>query len=260
MSNSLVGAASLLNVIKCFFGSAKSAAVASTLMGITEFRAFLERERFKSDRGGAQFSLVVIPARKADKVLEGDIAAFFARHLRITDLIGWMDNSRVGIYLFDAGKQGAQAFIERLSAAPDVPLSLDVAKVYSYPDEASEIFSASKSKRSEERLDIEISAFITYRSPEGNASSIALSTKNLSAGGAFFVADEALDLGQIVDIDLVLPLEHLRNLGGKSVLIKASGKVVRKDPEGIAVAFADNRMVTSSAELTGADEASGAVS
>lgn len=254
MSNSLVGASSLLNVIKCFFSPGKTVAAASSLMGITEFRAFLERERYKSDRGGALFSLVVIPANKSNSVLEADIATFFARHLRITDLIGWMDNARIGVYLFDAGKPGAQAFIERLSAAAGVPVALSAANVYTYPDEASAIFSASKSKRTEERLEIELNAFITYRNQEGDAESVELSTKNLSAGGAFFLADQALDLGQIIDIDLVLPLEHLRNLGGKSVLIKASGKVVRKERDGIAVAFEDNRVVTSTAELTAAGD------
>lgn len=238
-------ASALLNIIKYLFGGAKrdGAGGNSTILSVLDFRAFLDRERYKSDRGGALFSLVVLPIQNRSLETEEATARFFGKHLRITDVMGWMDNDRLGIYLFDATKQGAQAFIERLRLSQNSLLILATPTIYTYPEEASAIFAASKSKRLQERLEIEINAYITYKNTDGAAQSIQLSTKNLSSGGAFFPAEDSLRIGQDVNIDLFLPLEYLRSLGGKTVLIKAAGKVVRKENEGVAVAFDNNHIV-----------------
>lgn len=243
-------ASALLNIVKYLFGGSKrdGAKGDSTILSVLDFRAFLDKERYKSDRGGALFSLVVLPIQNRSLDTEEATAQFFGKHLRITDVMGWMDNDRLGIYLFDATKQGAQSFIDRLRLSQNSLLILATPTIYTYPEEASAIFAASQSKRHQERLEIEISAFITYQNPDGAPHSIQLSTKNLSSGGAFFPAEDALKIGQDVSIDLFLPLEYLRSLGGKTVLIKAAGKVVRKENEGIAVAFDNNRIVMPNSE------------
>lgn len=240
----------LLNIVKYLFGGSKreGSGATSTILSVLDFRAFLDKERYKSDRGGALFSLVVLPMQNRSLETEEATAEFFGKHLRITDVMGWMDNDRLGIYLFDATRPGAQAFIDRLRLSQNSLLILATPTIYTYPEEASAIFAASKSKRIQERLEIEINAYITYQNPDGAAQSIQLSTKNLSTGGALFPADDALRIGQDVNIDLFLPLEYLRNLGGKTVLIKAAGKVVRKEKEGVAVAFDNNRVVLPSTE------------
>jgi Tfp pilus assembly protein PilZ len=235
----------LLNIVKYLFGPPKapSSAKSSAILSLLDFRAFLEKERYKSDRSGNVFSLAVFPIHNRSLDTEESTANFFGKHLRITDVMGWMENDRLGVFLFDASKQGAQIFIDRLRLVQNAAVMLATPAVYTYPDEASAIFAATTSKRLQERLDIEINAFITYQNQDGNANSIQISTKNISSGGAYFPADQALQIGQEVAIDLYLPLEYIRSLGGKMVLIKAAGKVVRKDTDGVAVAFDNNRMV-----------------
>lgn len=62
-------------------------------------------------------------------------------------------------------------------------------------------------------------------------------TGNVSAGGAFFRTDKPLPAGTPVRIDLILPLDKLRNLSGKKAYVKVDGKVLRSDERGMAVSF-----------------------
>lgn len=66
---------------------------------------------------------------------------------------------------------------------------------------------------------------------------MALETRNVCSGGAFFKTEELLAEGTEVAIDLVLPLDELKKMDGRRTLIKVSGIVVRTEDEGMAVQF-----------------------
>ncbi len=66
---------------------------------------------------------------------------------------------------------------------------------------------------------------------------MAMETRNVCAGGAFFKTDQVLDEGTEVAIDLVLPLDELKKLDGRRTLVKVSGVVIRTEDEGMAVQF-----------------------
>ena len=90
------------------------------------FRFILRRERDRSDRTGHPFSLVVLrlpsPRRKgSDRWLLNALA----KRIRITDTIGRLNSSSLGILLPDTPPEGAAAFLEKtvptLSDAGSVP-------------------------------------------------------------------------------------------------------------------------------------------
>lgn len=66
---------------------------------------------------------------------------------------------------------------------------------------------------------------------------LAVETRNVCSGGAFFKTEELLAEGTEVAIDLVLPLDELKKMDGRRTLIKVSGVVVRTEDEGMAVQF-----------------------
>ncbi len=94
-----------------------------------------------------------------------------------------------------------------------------------------------ENKRTMERFDLNLPAYLTRSSQQGSEETIELETSDICAGGAFFRTDKPLPIGTEVDVDVVLPLDELKKLRGDKVLIKVSGSVVRIDDEGIAVSF-----------------------
>ena len=98
-------------------------------------------------------------------------------------------------------------------------------------------------KRGLERFDLEIPARIktTFSSKEDET--IDLLTSDISSGGAFFHTTKPLAEGTDVKIDLILPIAGLcKKLDEGSeqyqrAFIKISGKVLRAESEGMAIAF-----------------------
>ena len=72
-----------------------------------------------------------------------------------------------------------------------------------------------------------------------------LKTSNISSGGAFFHTKEPLPEGTEVKIDLILPLEKLKQLKNdhKQAYIKVSGKVLRSESKGMAISFDQNYVI-----------------
>ena len=63
-----------------------------------------------------------------------------------------------------------------------------------------------------------------------------LVTQNISAGGAFFLTDNPLPKGLKVLMELVLKRESGL---GKAAKLKINGKVIRSQPDGMAIMFMD---------------------
>jgi hypothetical protein len=72
-----------------------------------------------------------------------------------------------------------------------------------------------------------------------------LKTSNISSGGAFFHTKQPLPEGTPVKIDLILPLERLKQLKNdhKQAYIKVTGKVLRSETKGMAISFDQNYII-----------------
>ena len=96
-----------------------------------------------------------------------------------------------------------------------------------------------KERRKLERFDLHIPAKIELLIKKREKELIRLLTENVCAGGAYFHTTKPLPESTPVKIDLVLPLDKLKTLKDewKHALIKVTGKVLRSEPEGMAVCF-----------------------
>jgi len=100
-------------------------------------------------------------------------------------------------------------------------------------------------KRGLERFDLEIPARIKTAFSSKEEETFDLLTNDISSGGAFFHTTKPLAEGTDVKIDLILPIAGLckkldegRGRGGyQRAFIKISGKVLRAESEGMAIAF-----------------------
>ena len=100
-------------------------------------------------------------------------------------------------------------------------------------------------RRSLERFDLHIPATIELLITRQEKELIRLLTKNVCSGGAYFYTTKPLPESTPVKIDLVLPLDKLKTLKDKwkHALIKVTGKVLRSEPEGMAVCFDDDYQI-----------------
>ena len=97
-------------------------------------------------------------------------------------------------------------------------------------------------KRKLERFDLTIPARIglTTADQAGEEKKILnVLTSDICSGGAFFHTTQPLPKGTEVRIDLVLPLDRLKELLGKSrhAYIQVTGTVLRSETKGMAICF-----------------------
>lgn len=94
-------------------------------------------------------------------------------------------------------------------------------------------------RRRQQRFDLRLPARIEVLSgrPDQTPVILNLSTKDISACGAFFPSEHSIEEGTRVKVDLVLFPEKRRVSQMKRALIKITGTVLRKRPEGMAVNF-----------------------
>lgn len=88
-----------------------------------------------------------------------------------------------------------------------------------------------------ERFGLGLPSQVQVSEKQEDEAVMALETRDVCAGGAFFRTDQVLKEGTEVAIDLVLPLDELKKLDGRQTLIKVSGVVVRTEDEGMAIQF-----------------------
>ncbi len=88
-----------------------------------EFDCYLERERHLADRGGRRFSLMVLELPEGDPAELDRLARQLYGRLRSTDLIGRLDDERLGVLLTDTSLAGANvvaAWVDRAVAALEI--------------------------------------------------------------------------------------------------------------------------------------------
>jgi hypothetical protein len=95
-------------------------------------------------------------------------------------------------------------------------------------------------RRALERFDLQIPArlhIISEGDGTQDAPALQLITSNISADGAFFLTREPLSRGTAVDVGLDLTVARPNSSTPRRSKIKVSGRVVRIEPNGIAVRF-----------------------
>ena len=99
------------------------------------FQALLRHERYRADRDGKEFALVVFELNSA-RPRNGDIKKVFVHikgEMRSIDEIGWFDQNSVGVLLPATKTEGGKAFAGRV--LKNVPRGEVLPfKVFSYPD------------------------------------------------------------------------------------------------------------------------------
>ncbi len=92
-------------------------------------------------------------------------------------------------------------------------------------------------KRNMERFSLYLPSVISVIREDENQDAIELNTCNVCAGGVFFKTRQKLPVGTEVKVDMILPLDELRELKGKRSLVKVSGEVIRVENDGMAIRF-----------------------
>jgi Tfp pilus assembly protein PilZ len=92
-------------------------------------------------------------------------------------------------------------------------------------------------KRKVDRFSLELQALLSINDENEKHRSIEVMTGDICSGGAFFRTNTPFSVGTNVKIDLTLPSDKFKKLGGKRSRINVSGSVIRTNTLGMAVCF-----------------------
>lgn len=106
-------------------------------------------------------------------------------------------------------------------------------------------------RRKSERYEMNLQGYVSASHHAETKAPVALTTRDVSANGAYFKTLEPLPVGTKVEVDLIMKVGEVRSAGARPAWIKASGAVYRVDAEGMAVRFdQDCQMLPFSAEMS----------
>ena len=106
---------------------------AGTLLSAKEFEAFLRRERSLADRGNRIFTLLVLRRLRGNPEDLENLGRRVRRRLRDTDLVGRLDEHRIGILLTDTRPEGATLIANWVDRALENLNLHTERKIYVYP-------------------------------------------------------------------------------------------------------------------------------
>jgi hypothetical protein len=95
-------------------------------------------------------------------------------------------------------------------------------------------------RRSNERFQLKVPAFIQHDREIEEKDARALVTRDICSGGAYFQTKDPLPVGTRVKIKMILPLEGFK----LESCIKVSGTVLRATKGGMAICFDDDYVIT----------------
>jgi len=98
-------------------------------------------------------------------------------------------------------------------------------------------------KRKVERFDLQLEAFVYLPGEGANSDMGNLVTRDISMNGVFLVTDKPLPVGAKVNVDMILTLGGKKKQDSQQAWIKASGKILRTDNQGMAVGFDDKSRI-----------------
>ena len=92
-------------------------------------------------------------------------------------------------------------------------------------------------RRKMERFSLELPTSLLATSQSEKSEPIELLTSNVCAGGAFYNTEKPLPSGIELRINIIIPLDKLKNIEGKRSRIEVLGSVIRTDQQGMAICF-----------------------
>ncbi|MDJ0986878.1 MAG: PilZ domain-containing protein [Desulfobacterales bacterium] len=98
-------------------------------------------------------------------------------------------------------------------------------------------------KRKVQRFDLELEAFVSMPGETGQTDLGNMVTRDVSMSGVYLLTDAPLPIGSKVNVDMILTLGGRKKQNAQQAWIKASGKVLRTDNQGMAVSFDDQSRI-----------------
>ena len=98
-------------------------------------------------------------------------------------------------------------------------------------------------KRKVERFDLQLEAFVSFPGESSHTDVGTLITRDISMNGVFLITDTPLPVGAKVNVDMILTLGGKKKQNSQKAWIKASGKILRTDNQGMAVGFDDKSRI-----------------
>jgi hypothetical protein len=90
------------------------------------------------------------------------------------------------------------------------------------------------------RYEVRFPAMVTHGTGE---LSCPMHTRDISASGALFHTDRCYPEGARVKVEITLENKTVEQLTGQKSCIKVIGTIVRSDADGMAVSFAEHRII-----------------
>lgn len=116
-------------------GRIRPARIPDGLNSKDEFHVILKRERARSDRNGHGFSVVAFRAgcEDGDNAFAECLKGVLLQRQRATDEIGWLDEKRIGVLLYNTPPEGAWDYASHVRAALAAKGPAPECSVYAYP-------------------------------------------------------------------------------------------------------------------------------
>ncbi|MBI4634321.1 MAG: PilZ domain-containing protein [Deltaproteobacteria bacterium] len=106
-------------------------------------------------------------------------------------------------------------------------------------------------RRKFERFEVNVPARLEILTQEGQPEVIDLEASSLSAGGTLLISGRPVPAGSPVRIEVALKFEELKTIEDPegTLVIAATGRVLRSGPEGMAIRFNEDYDITKNLKL-----------
>ncbi len=98
-----------------------------------EFNRVLQRERARADRTDTTFSLVVVNMNELGSADFTFMVQLLQKRTRLTDILGWLDDNRLAVLLYETGLEGARSFTTALTSSVGHNTNANVWQIYIHP-------------------------------------------------------------------------------------------------------------------------------
>ncbi len=98
-----------------------------------EFNRVIQRERARADRTNTTFSLVVVNMNELGRADFKYMVQLLQKRTRMTDILGWLDDSHLAVLLYETGLEGARSFTNALTSSVGHNTNTNVWQIYIHP-------------------------------------------------------------------------------------------------------------------------------
>lgn len=99
------------------------------------FQNAIKCERARSNRTNQHFTIIVFSVSKKNGDLKNldSLVQFLSTRVRMTDTIGWFDDTSIGVILSNTTSDGACKFLKEIGSRSDTNIKLPSFTTYEYP-------------------------------------------------------------------------------------------------------------------------------